>query len=337
MLFRSTTNRIETDGKSNAEKMHELHIQALQSNTSLLHLVQDIHTMLLDSKRSPFPISAPPQECSPHNAGILPTRNSHPTVTGERELHVETIHSVRPHYSSGALVATIHLPSPTNKFPTPVRPIAMRRQLPLNNKVADRHPAPIRKLEKEKQAKELPTTIVLLNERRQLSGSKEFMEYQKKHHPPKPPSKPSFLILEVPTVSQLHEGLIYIFSDFHSTATRHATFNGDDQKKEIIRWTQGLERLLDSWAFESTLSSPHSTEVKRANRNEMIDLLIGLNGLIEESDDKMKRAFYHGTEQAGIDELLNKLQTVSNLVRGMKEVEEFKDVREEWKSGQNNG
>lgn len=334
MLFRSATNRIETDGKSNAEKMHELHIQALQSNTSLLHLVQDIHTVLLDSKRSPFPISVPPQEPSPHNAGILPTMKFHPTMTGE---HVETIPSARPHYSSRALVATTHLPSPTNKFPTPVRPIAMRGQLPLNNKVADHHPAPIRKPEKEKQARELPVTIVLLNERRQLSGSKEFMEYQHKHHPPKPTSKPSFLILEVPTISQLHDGLIYIFGDFHSTATRHATFNGDNQKKEIIRWTQGLERLLDSWAFESTLSSPHSTEVMQAHRNEMIDLLIGLNGLIEESDDKMKRAFYHGTEQAGIDELLNKLQTVSNSVRGMKEVEEFKDVREEWKYGQNNG
>jgi hypothetical protein len=58
-----------------------------------------------------------------------------------------------------------------------------------------------------------------------------------------------------------------------------------------------------------------------------------LNELVEKSDDRMKMLFYQSTEYAGIHGVLDKLQTVSKSVRVMKEIEEFEDVKEEWKKG----
>jgi hypothetical protein len=217
--------------------------------------------------------------------------------------------------------------------------MAMTVEPPPNGKVTNNPPLSIRRREKEKQRREseFPAAIVLLNERRRLISSKEFVEYQKKYHPLKPPSKPPFLAPEIPTVSQLHDGLIYAFRYFQSTSTPHATFHDAHQRKVIFHWTQGLERLIDSWVSESALPSSDWKESKQTEWNEVIDLLVGLNGLIEESDDRMKRVFYLSTEQGGIDELLHKWQVLSNSVRGMKELEEFNDVREEWKYSQRNG
>lgn len=59
--------------------------------------------------------------------------------------------------------------------------------------------------------------------------------------------------------------------------------------------------------------------------------------MVEKCDDKMKRLFYQGTEQAGLDVILQKLQKISKSVRAMKEVEEFEDTRDEWKDSQNGG
>ncbi len=76
---------------------------------------------------------------------------------------------------------------------------------------------------------------------------------------------------------------------------------------------------------------------KQAKLDDTVELLVGVNGSIEKCDDKMKRLFYQGTEQAGIDGVLQKLQTVSKSVRAMKEVEEFEDARDDWKDSQNGG
>ena len=66
----------------------------------------------------------------------------------------------------------------------------------------------------------------------------------------------------------------------------------------------------------------------------MVELLVHLNEWIEKSEAKMKRQIYQGAEQAGIDHILDKLQTISRSVRTMKEVEEFRDEWEEWNDSQ---
>jgi hypothetical protein len=316
--------------------MHDLQNQALQSNTSLLKLVREIHAMLLAPKPSPSVPEHRPK--SPQT----PPRSLHSTawasvVGGHGGFHGGTIHSIRPHFGSVALMATNPLPNPTDKISTTRGLFAMPPEPPSDDLVAAHHPAPAPEPESGKQARQLPAAIVLLNERRQSTGAKGFKDFQEKYHPPKPPSKPSFLTLEIPTVPQLLDGLDYIFRPFPLATTRQTVANRDERKREIFRWTEGLDHLLNSWVSGPISSPSASKEVKQAKWNEMVDLLARLNGLIDESDDRMKRVFYQGTEQGEIDGVLDKLQRVSKSVRGMKEVEEFEDVREEWKESQNQG
>jgi hypothetical protein len=208
---------------------------------------------------------------------------------------------------------------------------------PSDDLVAAHHPAPALKPESGKQARQLPAAIVLLNERRQSTGAKGFKDFQEKYHPPKPPSKPSFLTLEIPTVPQLLDGLDYIFRPSPPATIRQTVANRDERKREILRWTEALDHLLNSWVSESISSPSASKEAKQARGNDMVDLLVRLNRLIDESDDKMKRVFYQGTAQGEIDGVLDKLQRVLKSVRGMKEVEEFEGERGEWKESQNWG
>jgi hypothetical protein len=293
--------------------------------------------MLLASKPTPSPVAEHPPKPLP-----IVQRSVHRTgwasvVGGRRGLHDGTIHSIRPHFGSVALMATHPFPNPTDKFSKPVGLLSMLREPPSDDPVAVHHPAPAPKPESEKQARHLPAAIVLLNERRQSIGAKGFKDFQEKHHPPKPPSKPSFLTLEIPTVPQLLDGLDYIFRPFPPAAARQTIVNRDERKREILRWTHGLDHLLNSWVSEPIISPSDSKEAKQVKGNEMVDLLVCLNGLIDETDDRMKRVFYQSTEQGEIDGVLDKLQRVSKSVRGMKEVEEFEDVRGEWKDSQNWG
>jgi len=315
--------------------MHDLQNQALQSNTSLLKLVQEIHATLL----APKPTSSAVPEHRPKPPQIL-QRSLHSTawasvVGGHGGFHGGTIHSIRPHFSPVALMAANPLPNPTDTISTTFGLFAMPPEPPLDDLAAAHHPAPAPKPESGKQARQLPAAIVLLNKRRQSTGAKGFKDFQEKYHPPKPPSKPSFLTLEVPSVPQLRDGLDYIFRPFPPATTRQTIANRDERKREIFRWTEGLDHLLNSWASEPISSLPASKEARQAKGNEMVDLLVRLNGLIDGSDDRMKRVFYQGAEQGEIDGVLDKLQRVSKSVRGMKEVEEFEDVREEWKESQN--
>lgn len=315
--------------------MHDLQNQALQSNTSLLKLVQEIHATLLMPKPTPSAVPEHP----PKPPQILP-RNLHSTawasvVGGHGGFHGGTIHSIRPHFSPVALMAANPLPNPTDKISTTLGLFAVPPEPPSDDLIAAHHPAPAPKPESEKQARQLPAAIVVLNERRQSTGAKGFKDFQEKYHPPKPPPKPSFLTLEIPTAPQLLDGLDYIFRPFPPATTRQTVANRDERKREIFRWTEGLDHLLNSWASEPISSPSASKEARQAKGNEMVDLLVRLNGLIDGSDDRMKRVFYQGAEQGEIDGVLDKLQRVSKSVRGMKEVEEFEDVREEWKESQN--
>lgn len=275
---------------------------------------------------------------------VVPEHRPKPPQILPRRLHSNAwasvggggvIHSIRPHFGPVAFMATSALPNPADKISTPCGLFTMSPEPRLGDLVATHHPAPAPKPESGKQTRQLPAAIVLLNERRQSTGAKAFKDFQEKYHPPKPPSEPSFLTLEIPTVSQLLDGLDYIFRPFPPATTRQTVANRDERKREILRWTEVLDHLLNSWVSESISSPSASKEARQAKGNEMVDLLVHLNGLVDESDDRMKRVFYQGTEQGEIDGVLDKLQSVSRSVRGMKEVEEFEDVREEWKESQN--
>jgi hypothetical protein len=106
----------------------------------------------------------------------------------------------------------------------------------------------------------------------------EFKQYREKHHSRKPPLRPSFLTLETPTLAQLRNGLTYIFHPFSSqtVASRHAAVNGDDRKREISLWTQGLDHFLDSLMSSDPMASDLKEPARpTADQNEMmVDFLI---------------------------------------------------------------
>jgi hypothetical protein len=231
-------------------------------------------------------------------------------------------------------MAIVHPPSSAPNFSTPIKePLAMREKPFSSFAVSTSLPAV-----NPNSKRQLPVAIVKLNIRRQSASSKAFEEYQKNCFEPKPPCKLSFLSLEIPTVPQLRHGLTYIFRPFpQSTAAGQESLNRDERRKEIVRWIQGLDHLLDAWISGTMSSHSAHKEAIQDEQNEMVDLLIGLNGSIETSDDDMKRLFYQGTEQAGIDRVLDRFCMVLGSVRAMKEVEEFEDVRDEWKDSQDGG
>jgi hypothetical protein len=186
-----------------------------------------------------------------------------------------------------------------------------------------------------KSKRRLPAAIVNLNIRRQSASLKAFEESKTDYSEPKRQRKPSFLTLETPTVPQLRQGLSYIFHPIpQSTSAGQGRLKSDEKRMEIVRWVQGLDHLLDAWTSGTILSPSASKEAVQDEESMMVDLMIGLNSSIETSDDDKKRLIYQGTEQAGIDRVLNRFCTVSGLVRVMKEVEEFEDVRDEWKDNQ---
>ena len=316
--------------------MQELQNQALQSNKLLLQLVQEVHNMLLASKVSPSLPPAAPQKPLPHYPETEQNGGITSTIDSATALHHGNNHLTSPYQQPLALMAVSPFLASTDNTPTPPARRLLQKNLASNFRVAAHYGSQSPKLQEENPAIGPPAAMAQLNERRQLTGAMEFKQYREKHHSQKPPLKPSFLTLEIPTLAQLRDGLTYVFRPFSQTvASRHAAANHDDRKREIRLWTQGLDHLLDSWMS----SEPMASDLKEPARptadqiEMMVDFLICLNRSVEKSDDRMKRLFYQSAEHAGIHGVLDKLQAVSKSVRVMKEIEEFEDVKEEWKDG----
>jgi hypothetical protein len=284
--FRSATNRIEASGKANAEKMH--------SNASLLQLVQDTHSLLLPVTIAPKPPAVTSRASTNHHK-IVPSGHSSLSMAVGDGSFPNNIHTMSPHYNCMAMMAA----SKVSDSSIPFRPPAMSQNLPTADGTASSYAAP-----KPKSIRELPAEILEINVRRESTGAKAFKEYQEKHSPPKAPSKPSFLTLEIPTTTQLHEGLTYLFRPLPQNTARQARLNRDDRKKEIVHWTQALDHLLDSSISDLNLSPSSSKMASQATQNEMVDLLVASSGSIEKSDDATRRLFCQGTERAGIYEVL---------------------------------
>jgi hypothetical protein len=330
-IHRSATNRIEAGSKANAEKMFELQKQALQSNTSLLQLVQDIHSLLRSVTSAPKSSTLPTMNLPKGYQPNVHTDHFNLTMADGSGAPQDNIQTMNPHYRPVALKATSEVPARYDNIAIPFRPLISSREIPSTDSATSSYAA---LKPKAKIIRELPAKILEINVRRQSSGSKAFQEYKEKHFPSKAMFEPSLHSLEITTTAQLHDSLTHLFRPFIRTRVHQASLDRDHRKDEMVRWTRKLEQLLHSSISESASSPTFTKEAVQANQNAMVDLLVRLNASIEKCDEKTRRLFYQGTEQAGIDRVLRKLQTVSKSVRAMKEVEEFEDAREEWKDGQ---
>jgi hypothetical protein len=106
-------------------------------------------------------------------------------------------------------------------------------------------------------------------------------------------------------------------------------------KGEIGRWTQGLDHFLDLRMSSKLMISDWKEPVRpTVNQNEMmIDFVICLNRLAEESDDRMKRLSYRSAAHAGVHGVLEQAADGVNVSTSDEEIEELEEVKEEWKDG----
>ena len=299
--------------------------QALQSNATLLQLVTEIHNKLHSSI-----MATSPQVEENMSSSMQP--RTHLSLgaggaMGRQKMNFPRFDSSSDHI---ALMAIAQFPDATDhdNSKTSIEPRAMKMESSSKRHIApyfDPNPTP------KQLTEHLPASIIALNNRRQVTGLKEFEEFKAKNAAPKQLHMPSFLTLDVPSLPQLRDGLTYIFRPFTSMKSNQARNALEERKKEIVRWTHGFDHFLNSWQSQAIPSSSCSEEVGLGpKQNDVVDLFVHLNGLVEKADGKMRKLFYDASTQAQIDNVLDKLQTVSKSVRVQKEVEEFEDEKAEW-------
>ena len=177
----------------------------------------------------------------------------------------------------------------------------------------------------------LPNAIVELNRQRQFTGAKEFELRKSQLSTQIPVVKPPFLIPELPTVGQLHDGLTYIFRPSVQIPARQPLPDLAKREYEIVLWIQGLHHFVNSSVSTSISSTLQRNSENSDQGNSVVDLLVHLNESIEKSDEAIKMIFYRALRHTQMDDALDKLQKISKSVRAMKEIEEFRDVKEEWR------
>jgi hypothetical protein len=180
----------------------------------------------------------------------------------------------------------------------------------------------------ETPPKGLPSSIVSLNAKRQASAMKTMAENKEKpSEKPSPRQPPYFTVVKTTTIAELVQGLDHIFSRVSDVNSGPIDDVIMARIKDIGLWTQSLDNLLDSRISKSKPAK---------QQNDLVDILIHLNEAIENTHGAMRGLFYNFSTTAQIDRVLDKLLTVTNSVRATKEVEEFRDTREEWKEEHQN-
>ncbi|KAK2846369.1 hypothetical protein FQN49_005791 [Arthroderma sp. PD_2] len=158
-----------------------------------------------------------------------------------------------------------------------------------------------------------------LNERRKAAGLAEYNAYMAHHSPPAmlpPYQPPGELPRAEPTTRSpklsdgLLEGIMAIFHPLQDTIRSQAAKYREQRRADIL----------------------HS-EVSSSKQDEYVDLLIRLNELTEKNktdNGEVVELFYHCVKQGALLNGIKLLNDRLELVRAMKEVEEFEDEMDEW-------
>lgn len=152
-----------------------------------------------------------------------------------------------------------------------------------------------------------------LNAMRHAVGIREYENFKQRHNPPKQVQKPSFLKPSAPTIQELQDCIPYILA-----APPDGKQQTHELKSEIERWAQGFSLFV-------TNNKPDADSDAG-----LLALLTKLNEAVEKSNRSVRRLFYEASNSAELLQTLNQVMTVSKSVRIMREIEEFKDAKEEW-------
>ncbi|KAF2178127.1 hypothetical protein K469DRAFT_695763 [Zopfia rhizophila CBS 207.26] len=354
----SNANNMESSSRANHEKTHSLLSQALanpQTDPSLHQLVKEIHGLLIQPEplvrsiraqvaapvapmgsgfgnafagglKASMGASAGPRivmgKATPCSGPWAGPPGGPPVMTAAMiatdEVHMDA--DVRANAFARSMRGPIILESVAPPAETPGPISAPRDNLPAASSVPFKPQLPDRSVASSSQRKfQLPSSIVELNNMRQITALKEFQVFKLKYSKPTELVKPAFLYLQAPDLAQLREGLRYIFRPLPVGGTDQARIESHERKSEVVRWADGFSQYIKGVLRNNDQS-----------HNGQVDLLVDLNGAIEKSDWKMRGLFYQASEQARLEEMLDRLQASLKSVRVMKEIEEFQDAKEEW-------
>ncbi|EXJ63441.1 uncharacterized protein A1O5_11490 [Cladophialophora psammophila CBS 110553] len=320
----SATERIHAHNKLQEERMQEFHDKMVQSNSSLGLLVKGIHSVLLEPKQTAFPSLSTDIKPEIEGPGGCTAETS---STGTNDLASMEKKSIAAHRISIVMLNAIS----TNAMADIAMPFvpascaARAYMRPPAALEATEQPSDI-KLGKTR--KELPPEIVSINIKRQIQGAKALADL-KQSLAPKP--RPSFLEPAVPTVAQLAEGLDFLFNPSPQSNGQQFEITRQTRVKEVSLWIQSFGHLVDSVAAACAESVGGSSKTAVfEQRSDLISLLSNINEAIESSSANMRDMFYEACSAMHIDQVLDKLLSLTNSVRGMKEVEEFMEERTNW-------
>ncbi|KAJ5162284.1 hypothetical protein N7492_007676 [Penicillium capsulatum] len=174
----------------------------------------------------------------------------------------------------------------------------------------------------------LPKSIQVINESRQIIGTKEFEEKRNKwavvsmrpHRDAPAGTAPTRV--PRPDLHGLNRRLERMFLNMDSLTYSGLT-TSDEVKAYIIYWVHDLD------TFSNELQSPTlSVQDQKDMIRGLVNLLVSLNRKLEEAETTSQGIFYKHAS-SDIDLTFNKLRCFSTLCG--KEIEEFEDEREEWK------
>lgn len=174
----------------------------------------------------------------------------------------------------------------------------------------------------KRQSHGVPRMIEVINESRQVVGSKEFGTYRQ--HNPLLPMFPQGILnhqntskANIQTIQQLRRDLEEIFKSFRPDSN---TCTKNDRPSTIASWVAELNKLPDQTQRSFILLSKQE---KSLLLSELVDFLATLNILIGSAEGTNKRLFYRAS-QPGLSQSLSFLTGLS--VRCQKEIEEFRDT-----------
>ncbi|OQU97520.1 hypothetical protein CLAIMM_03445 [Cladophialophora immunda] len=321
----SATEKIYAHNKIQAEKMQEFHDNMVQSNCSLAQLVEAMHSMLLRPKQATpgaF-LMGMDYELEGSSGGAAESASVRAGGFAPREIVPVAAHHVpigmfnkRVPGLNMANFAMLSVPS--GQAPAPI--IKAFSAMSAVEAVA---PSP-----SIKPPQELPPKIVSINIRRQSQGARALADLKQSLTPK---LRPSFLDPTVPSVGQLSEGLEYIFSPLPRSTGRQLEIAREARVGELRLWTQSLDHLINSLAIPHATSGDGSHKLTVSqHRNDLISILSKINEAIETSSANMRDLVYEGFSAAHIDHTLDKVLSLTNLVRAHMQVEEFMEERSDW-------
>ncbi|EFR05200.1 hypothetical protein MGYG_08214 [Nannizzia gypsea CBS 118893] len=297
----SATDRIENDGKKWTQKLQELQDQTTHSNTQLLDLLRDVHSMLRVPTSTAFAATV-----SMHQTAAQPPGGN--LCIGESNATPQYGSRNTPKLVSRSLqVDNNRMPMNSYQRATGISAHADPPASQLEPSSPLKTPEPC-----------LFPSIENINKKRRIIGSKEFVAFGHKFS----------ALHKAPSMAQLQEGIHEIFDQTAVSAMGRTVVNPTTKKAKVIHWVDQLDTFLNSWTSDQTFGS--RGRKSSSSSADLINLLVYMNYQIEQCGDELKGIFYRGAKDAGFDRILEKLQTYSKSVRCCKEIEEYKDTREEW-------